>query len=64
MLNKVSKVSFTHEIKSNPDKTNLMIFSPRKEDQNLLLLLCCQPIVRSNSIKYLGELKPPAIIKN
>lgn len=26
----MSKVSFTHEIKFNPDKTNLMIFSPRK----------------------------------
>jgi hypothetical protein len=39
MLNEVSKVSFTHEIKFNPDKTNLMIFSPRKEDQNLSLLL-------------------------
>ena len=54
MLNEVSKVSSTHEIKFNPDKTNFIIFSPRKEDQNLTLLLCGEPIVRSNNIKYLG----------
>jgi hypothetical protein len=54
MLDEVSKVSVTHEIKFNPDKTNLMIFSPKKEDKNLSLLLCGQPIVRSESIKYLG----------
>jgi hypothetical protein len=54
MLDEVSKVSSTHEIKFNPDKTNLMIFGANKDDKNLILLLCGQPIVRSNSIKYLG----------
>ena len=54
MLDEVSKVSTTHEIKFNPEKTNLMIFSPRKDDKDLILLLCGQPIGRSNAIKYLG----------
>ncbi len=35
-------------------KTNLIIFSTKKDDMNLSLLLCGQPIVRSESIKYLG----------
>ena len=47
-------MSSTHEIKFNPDKTNLMIFSPKKDDKDLILILFGQPIVRSNTIKYLG----------
>jgi hypothetical protein len=54
MLDEVSKVSSTHEIKFNPDKTSLMICSPKDDDKDLTLQLCGQPIVRSNAIKYLG----------
>ena len=54
MLNEISKISDSHEIKFNPDKTNMMIFDKKDNDSNLQLLLCGKPIVHSNQFKYLG----------
>jgi hypothetical protein len=54
MLNEITKISESHEIKFNPDKTNMMIFDKKENDSNLQLLLCGKPIVHSNQIKYLG----------
>ncbi len=60
MLNEITKISDSHEIKFNPDKTNMMIFNKKSADAinlqsiNLKLMLCGKPIVESNQIKYLG----------
>ena len=54
MKHEISKISDSHEIKFNPDKTNMMIFDKKDNDSNLQLLLCGKPIVHSNQIKYLG----------
>ncbi len=40
MLDILSGVSETHQIKFNPDKKNVMILQPTVEDNNLVLLLC------------------------
>ena len=54
MLDILSNVSESHQIKFNPDKTNVMILQPTTEDNKLVLLLCKQKITRTESIKYLG----------
>jgi len=40
MLNEITKISDSHEIKLNPDKTNMMIFDKKSDELNFQLLLC------------------------
>ena len=54
MLDELTVISDSHQIKFNPDKTNVMILNPTDSDIDLKLYLCSQPITRSESIKYLG----------
>ena len=54
MLNVLSEFSNSHQIKFNAGKTNLVIFNPKTKDKTLTLFLCGKPIIRTNSLKYLG----------
>jgi len=55
MLDTVTEFSKTHQVKFNPEKTNLVIYkSPNDNETNTILLLCGEPIVIAESIKYLG----------
>jgi len=55
MLDTATEFSKTHQVKFNPEKTNLVIYkSPNDNETNTTLLLCGEPIVVAESIKYLG----------
>ena len=54
MLDEVTKFGETHQIKFNPTKTNLLIYSSKKVDKSIDLLLCNQKIIRTSTVKYLG----------
>lgn len=51
ILNEISNYSQTHQVKFNPTKTNVLAFNT---NENINLILCGEPIVRSSKIKYLG----------
>lgn len=53
MLNVVTEFSSTNQVKFNPDKTHLLVFNKITNDEDVLYL-CGERIVKSNSIKYLG----------
>ena len=55
MLDEVSKFGYSHQIKFNPTKTSLLIYNPKKEDKLAKLVLCNEEIIRTNSVKYLGN---------
>ena len=55
MLDVCTEFSRTHQVKFNPDKTNFMIYSPKDNNKDLVLRLCGNPIVRAESVKYLGS---------
>ena len=54
MLNEVTKFGKDYQIKFNPDKTNVLIYNAKPEDELVVLLLCNAPIVRTKCVKYLG----------
>ena len=55
MLDEVRKFGYSHQIKFNPTKTSLLIYNPKKEDKLAKLVLCNEEIIRTNSVKYLGN---------
>ncbi len=55
LLNVVTKFGTDYQVKFNPNKTNIMIETARKDWQNYKLKLCNEDIVQSTQIKYLGN---------
>jgi len=55
MLDIITKFGEDYQIKYNPDKTNIMIESTKKETRKAKLLLCGKEIVKTEHIKYLGS---------
>ena len=45
------QIKVKHQVKFNPTKTNVLAFNT---NENINLILCGEPIVRSSKIKYLG----------